>query len=192
MFFQEIEVIHKHHGSINLLCDEHGFIFYSKKDVMELIKELERSYALISDYDLKQIEDENILLSEPAMYFQCRENLPAGYTMSDYREILSKSKRITTRKENKRLKNSIGVVYFLYGNGFIKIGKSSNFKYRKSWFDVKLPFKVELVHTIKSNDIHACEIIFHKRYEDKRANGEWFNLTAEDVAEIKLVERMDF
>jgi hypothetical protein len=45
-----------------------------------------------------------------------------------------------------------------------------------------LPFKVQLVHALRTNDISRCEWHFHDYFKSRRINGEWFNLTDEDLA----------
>lgn len=74
-----------------------------------------------------------------------------------------------------------GYVYLLKGGGYYKIGLSRNV-YRR-WREVspKLPFEVEIVCTIATDDMHKLETTLHKRFADKRENGEWFKLDDSDV-----------
>lgn len=44
-----------------------------------------------------------------------------------------------------------------------------------------MPFKVELVHALRTKDISRCEWHFHDAFKSKRINGEWFRLTEEDL-----------
>jgi hypothetical protein len=74
-----------------------------------------------------------------------------------------------------------GYVYLIRSEHGYKIGKTKNLNQRLSTFGLKLPFPIELVHALRSNDITRCEWHFHDRFKRKRINGEWFRLTEEDI-----------
>lgn len=77
-----------------------------------------------------------------------------------------------------------GVVYLAAGNGSYKIGRSSSFPDREHQLTTKLPFAVEVVHTIRATDTVAAERFWHERFSGRRVRGEWFNLEAAEVAEF--------
>lgn len=80
-----------------------------------------------------------------------------------------------------------GFVYFIQEDyaGRIKIGKTKNMEQRMETFDVKLPFNIELIHVIESQNHHYTEKLFHVYFANKRVNGEWFELGKEDIDWIK-------
>ena len=79
----------------------------------------------------------------------------------------------------------IGHVYLLRSSRYFKIGKSNAFGRRERELAIQLPEKVSTVHVIKTDDPEGIESYWHKRFADKRAHGEWFKLTADDVAAFK-------
>lgn len=82
---------------------------------------------------------------------------------------------------NETPSGSLGVVYLLKAGPFYKIGKAIDFERRLGQIKLQLPYPVEVIHTIKTDDISGIEHYWHKRFVDKRTNGEWFVLTDSDV-----------
>lgn len=76
---------------------------------------------------------------------------------------------------------SIGYVYLLKANRYFKIGRSSSFERRSRQLAIQLPERAETVHVIRTDDPVGIELYWHRRFEAKRKNGEWFALSAEDV-----------
>ncbi|MGN4437856.1 GIY-YIG nuclease family protein [Bacillus cereus group sp. MYBK69-2] len=85
--------------------------------------------------------------------------------------------------------DAVSAVYFLRekDNHRIKIGKAKNLKTKK-FFAVKPPFDWEVIHTIEHPKYGALETYFHKLFKLKRVNGEWFELTEEDIYFVKKFE----
>lgn len=76
---------------------------------------------------------------------------------------------------------AIGYVYLLKANRYFKIGRSSSFERRSRQLAIQLPERAETVHVIRTDDPVGIELYWHRRFEAKRKNGEWFELSAEDV-----------
>lgn len=87
-----------------------------------------------------------------------------------------------------RSTKSTSFVYLAHSEtGHYKIGLSVGPVERIKIFDTKMPIKVELVHTFETDSAREAEGALHGRYAEKHHQGEWFNLTPEDVAEIKRI-----
>jgi len=85
----------------------------------------------------------------------------------------------------KAIELATGGVYLLKAGTFYKIGKATVFDRRIKQIKLQLPFPIEVIHKIHSHNISEVEIYWHRRFAHNRKNGEWFELTDEDVAEFK-------
>jgi hypothetical protein len=79
----------------------------------------------------------------------------------------------------------LGTVYLLRSGKFHKIGRSNSVGRREYEVSLKLPEKVTLVHSIQTDDPVGIEAYWHRRFADRRKNGEWFALSAADVSAFR-------
>jgi Meiotically up-regulated gene 113 len=66
-----------------------------------------------------------------------------------------------------------------------KIGKAVFVEQRTSQIALQLPEELELIHTINTDDAYGIESYWHKRFADQCTNGEWFQLSADDLKAFK-------
>ena len=70
-------------------------------------------------------------------------------------------------------------------SGRTKIGVARNFKKRFFGLQTAASDKLKAEHVIYTSDPFALEAELHRTYKHKRVHGEWFNLTAQDIADIR-------
>ena len=68
---------------------------------------------------------------------------------------------------------------------FFKIGKTNSAGRREYELKIQLPERAATIHTIRTDDPDGIEAYWHTRFDVKRKNGEWFELSAADVAAFK-------
>jgi hypothetical protein len=86
---------------------------------------------------------------------------------------------------------AFGSVYLLKGPGSrYKIGRTNAFGRRRRELAIQLPFDTRKVHVIETDDPEGVEAYWHRRFEARRINSEWFQLEAEDVAAFKRWKRL--
>lgn len=87
-------------------------------------------------------------------------------------------------------KISFGFVYLMKAGKHYKIGRTRSLEKREREIGLIVPELRKTIHWIETDDPSGVEAYWHRRFGDKRGNGEWFNLSAEDVAAFKRWKRI--
>lgn len=78
-----------------------------------------------------------------------------------------------------------GFVYLVKMGKHYKIGKTISVPRRHRELALELPEKLKPIHVIRTDDPSGIEAYWHKRFQAKCTNGEWFALTPADVSIFK-------
>ena len=103
--------------------------------------------------------------------------LCAGYVSPKRSSPESISKKPTVSED--------GCVYLIKSGHFHKIGRANSAGRREYELSIQLPEKAKTIHVIRTDDPNGIEVYWHNRFAEKRKNGEWFELSATDVAVFK-------
>ena len=155
------------------LVDQQGCVVTSGQ-LRELIVVASEVFELLTDEDLEQFN-----LNQRERRFMDWVEQNSGQPYEDH--VAGRRPRKMPRVREPQS----GFVYVVEGGGYHKIGKAKDIRNRTAWFELKLPFEVDLVHLIESEDYSETEKELHLAFANKRVNGEWFDLSEEDLDHIR-------
>ena len=117
---------------------------------------------------------ERVIIDEQS---KIKLKIPDGY--EPYNK--AKVKQNEAKKKRQYIEENKGFIYILKSKHGYKIGLSKNVKSRMKLFHIKLPFKFEIIGYYRVEHMIKSETYLHKKFKNKRLEGEWFDLNDDDI-----------
>lgn len=77
-------------------------------------------------------------------------------------------------------RSKAGYIYLFESyDGFYKIGQAKNPSMRIK--EITMPYRPKLIHKMPVSDMDWAEKYLHNKFAHRRVDGEWFNLSSQDV-----------
>lgn len=136
--------------------------------------------------ELCEMDKERLRLEHLCSEYRALENI--RQTISDVlseRSVRQRGARTFTLRQRTK---AWGYVYMMSINDeYHKIGYSNNVKSRLGEMQVSSPYPIRVVHVIASYHAPRLEVLIQNRYAERWVCGEWFKLTADDIAEFSAI-----
>jgi hypothetical protein len=153
----------------------------------ELIRESKASASFPSEKAFRRFGGKGKLVKAVAAFCRAR----AGFDdVLGFCDGVVNVQNGTEPRDDRKSRLNTGFVYLMKSGPHYKIGRTNSLA-RRGWeLGIKIPVPPRTVHYVETDDPVGIEAYWHKRFEAKRGEGEWFNLAAEDVAAFKRWKRI--
>jgi hypothetical protein len=173
----------KFRRQLEIIGGEHEERKYFKTQDAEIWRSVLVSLPENADQDLKDWIQERVQSYEHTAAIEGRE-AKRFYDMARTAQIEGLNRSVKSKE--------YGYVYLLGSpDGYCKIGRAKTLTSRLTSIALQLPFKVELLHSIKVSDPVWAERHLHQKFASCRMNGEWFLLSDADINWIKSLTTLE-
>lgn len=125
------------------------------------------------------------LAEELRFHAEAAGNLHVADMCNSYLSGLTAKPNSVSDKINELNVSGAGYVYLISYEKHFKIGRTKSITKRSRQVQIELPNETILIHAILTDDPVGVEAYWHKRFSDKRGNGEWFALGKSDINSFK-------
>lgn len=176
----------------NTLQTAHDIEFL-RKSVVALMREIKR-FPTNADLIGKRNRDDSF--PSPGSFKRFGNKREMAEKISEYAEqkgyadivdmcVPAIERSIKTEDNDVGRGDIVGAVYLFRHGKYYKIGKTNDTVRRGNELKIQLPESLDLIHEIKTDDPSGIESYWHRRFEAKRMNGEWFDLNSADIKAFK-------
>lgn len=171
---------------------------FDSEDVLSKLIEACRHYGrvpTVAELKLYRVRNPNFpskgalaghFRSRSALLSALADRAAASDSLSDIATMVAhETMPIGRTSSSQAIEQAEGLVYLLKSGEHYKVGRSDNLERRIREIRVALPEAASLVHVIRTDDPPGIEAYWHRRFSDRRANGEWFKLSAADIRAFK-------
>ncbi len=125
-----------------------------------------------------------------AVHHYCQENAGHEDILTLLANRKGSEKRDLTGEPSRESKVETGFVYLMKSGRHHKIGRTISLGSRERQLAIKIPIPPTTVHSIETDDPSGVEAYWHRRFAEKRGEGEWFDLSAEDIKAFKRWKKL--
>lgn len=192
MFFvkldSEISFVNESDSGIGVIYDTSIEFGSDKKRITAMHKKAKSAYseikAMYSVYCAYENDSDNMGGIVNEIYTVLDSSIDDQDIKRKAAELLARMNG-TIRKPKRSPLLKPGYVYLMKSeNSKYKIGISSNIPSRMKHLATVTPYPIELIHYFYSPDTYSAERALHEKYSSVRVEGEWFNLTPDQVKEV--------
>ncbi len=160
---------------------------------ISLMRELGQ-FPTTSELGIKSHNDPSFPSAAPFRRLGSKQKLAAkileySQNRTGYEDVAALCAKIPTSSSISESKSKteeiVGFVYLIKSGRYYKIGRSVSVGQRERQLAIQLPDKTNTVHSIRTDDPVGIEAYWHSRFAQKRKNGEWFDLSSQEVSAFK-------
>jgi hypothetical protein len=123
-----------------------------------------------------------------AVHAYCTQNSGYEDVTAICEERLQHSTQNAAVERTTSAKVVTGFVYLMKSGRHYKVGRTNSVGRRESELTIKIPVPPKTVHYIETDDPPGIEAYWHRRFVDKRGEGEWFSLSPERHRVVQALE----
>jgi hypothetical protein len=154
----------------------------------EMIRESKANPSFPSEKSFRRFGGRAKLLKAVAAF--CRTNSDLDSVLALCESALQSQKPADGSLDSPKARIATGFVYLMKSGPHHKIGRTNSLARREWELGIKIPVPPRTLHYVETDDPVGVEAYWHKRFDAKRGEGEWFNLTADDVLAFKRWKRI--